>query len=83
MANVDRSGDDETRSFARVLGTESDFICLHLGNTDISFMKQAFSLFVSLLSIYIYPKLRGKETDVVDRAINSDKPIIQSSGLLH
>lgn len=36
-------------------------------------MKQAFSLFVSLLSIYIYPKLRGKETDLVDRATNSDK----------
>lgn len=32
MANVDRTGDDERHSFARVLGIESDFICLHLGN---------------------------------------------------
>lgn len=50
---------------------------------DISFMKQNFSLFISLLSIYIYPKLSGKETDVVDRKTNSGKSAIQSSGLLH
>lgn len=83
MANVDRTGDDESRGFARVLGTESEFIFVHLGNANSYFMKQAFSLFISLLPIYIYSKLRGKETDVVDRATNSDKSIIQSSELLH
>lgn len=50
---------------------------------DVSFMKQAFSLFIPLLSIYIYPKLRGKGTDMVDRATNSDNSIIRPSGLLH
>lgn len=73
---MDRTGDDETRSFARVFSTESEFIFVHLGHANTFFMKQACSLFICLLSIYIYSKLRGKETDVVDRATNSDKSII-------
>lgn len=90
MANVDRI---ERMKDAALRGCWAlkaiSFTCtlgIHLTGTklaDISFMKQTFSSFITLLSTYIYPKLRGKEMDMVDRTTESEKSAMQSSGLLH
>lgn len=52
-------------SFARVLGTEGDLICVHLGNAEIFFNEAGFLIVHIPTPTYIYPK--REETDVVDR----------------
>lgn len=70
MANAESTDVVKDAAFARVLGTESNLIWCTLGIilvgtklANISSMNQTFSLFISLLSMCIYPKLRGEELD--------------------